>query len=232
VSRFSPRSTSRPAFLLVPAILLFAASSLSAQAAGTQIVARKYTEARGAAVTTVEYRISRDGQSILLSSVGADSTDEIRWAPGSGTTDWRLSDSKIGADLRAQRSGEVIHVTGTLKNRPVDRQVKVDGAPWYQVFGPLMDELLPAGASQREFWVLDPADLAAHKMQVRRAGMERVAVRGTTVDAAKIHFSPAGALAAFWGADFWYRQGDGLWVTSRLPEHGSVTVSTVEELTP
>jgi len=216
----------------VPALLLLAASSLSAQAAGTQPAARKYTEARGAALTTVEYRISRDGQSILLSSIGADSTDEIRWTPGSGTTDWRFSDSKTGDDLRAQRSGNVIHVTGTLKNRAVDRQVKVDGAPWYQVFGPLMDELLPADTSQKEFWVLDPADLAAHKMQVRRAGTERVTVRGTTVEAAKIHFSPAGALAAFWGADFWYRQSDGLWVTSRLPEHGSTTVSTVEELTP
>jgi hypothetical protein len=216
----------------VPAILFLAASSLWAQAAGTQTVARKYTEARGAVVTAVEYRISRDGQSILLSTLGGDSTDEIRWTPGSGTAEWRLSDSKAGNDLRAQRSGDVIHVTGTLKNRPVDRQVKVDGAPWYQVFGPLMEELLPAGSAQREFWVLDPADLASHKMQVRRAGAERITVRGTTVDAVKIHFSPAGALAAFWGADFWYRQSDGLWVTSRLPEHGSVTVSTVEELTP
>lgn len=238
MSKFSLRCTSSRAFfpvpvtLLAPVLLLLAASSLSAQAAGMQTVTRKYTEARGAAVTTVEYRVSRDGQSILLSSIGVDSTDEIRWTPGSGTTDWRLSDSKSGDELRAKRSGDVIHVTGTLKNRPVDRQVRVDSAPWYQVFGPLMEELLPAGISQREFWVLDPADLAPHKMQVRRAGTERVAVRGTTVDAARIHFSPAGALAAFWGADFWYRQGDGLWVTSRLPEHGSVTVSTVEELTP
>jgi hypothetical protein len=224
-------------FPLAFALLALAASGLSAQAAGTQAagtqtVVRKYAEARGAVVTTVEYRIFRDGQSILLSSIGVDSADEIRWTPGSGTTDWHLSDSKTGDDLRAQRSGNMIHVTGTLKNRPVDRQVKVDGAPWYQDFGPLMEELLPAGSSQKEFWVLDPADLAAHKMQVRRTGTERVTVRGTAVDAAKIHFSPAGALAPFWGADFWYRQGDGLWVTSRLPEHNSVTVSTVEELTP
>ena len=214
------------------ALLFLAASSLSAQIAGTQTLARKYTEARGAVVTTVEYRISRDGQSILLSTLGGDSTDEIRWTAGSGTMDWHLKDSKTGDDLRARRSGDIIHVTGTLKSRPVDRQVKVDGAPWYQVFGPLMEELLPASSAQREFWVLDPADLAPHKMQVRRAGTERVMVRGTAVDAAKVHFSPAGALAAFWGADFWYRQADGLWVTSRLPEHGSVTVSTVEELTP
>ena len=230
MSRSSPRYISKPVSTVFPlafALLALAAADLSAQA---QI--RRYTEARGAVVTTVEYRITRDGASILLSSVGGDSTDEIRWAPRSGTYDWRMKDFRTGDDLHAQRSGDVIHVTGTLKNRPVDRQVKVDGAPWYQIFGPLMEELLPAGSAQREFWVVDPADLAPHKMQVRRAGTERVSVRGTTVDAAKIHFSPAGALAAFWGADFWYRQGDGLWVTSRLPEHGAATVSTVEELSP
>jgi hypothetical protein len=216
-----------PVFLAGLALLPLAASNLWAQTVTTA-----YTETHGSAVTTVEYRTSKDGQATLISSVGADSTEQIRWTPGSGTTEWRLADGKSGDDLRAQRTGDVIQVTGTLKGRAVDRQVKVDGAPWYQIFGPLMQELLPAGSAQKEFWVVDPADLAAHKMQVRRAGSEHISVRGTAVDAARIHFSPAGALAAFWGADFWYRKSDGLWVTSRLPEHGADTVSTVKELTP
>ncbi len=80
--------------------------------------------------------------------------------------------------------------------------------------------------------MLDPADLAAHKMQVRRAGMERITVGGQAVDAEKIHFSPAGALAPFWGADFWYRRSDHLYISSRLPEHGGVTVTTIEGLAP
>lgn len=230
MSGSSPKYISKPTpapFLPILALLILATADLSAQA-----IVRKYTEARGTMITTVEYRISRDGPSILLSSVGSDSTDEIRWTAESGTYDWRMKDAKTGDDLHAQRYGDVIHVTGTLKRRPVDRDVKVDGAPWYQIFGPLMEELLPTGSGQKEFWVVDPVDLAPHKMQVRRAGTERVAVRGASVDAAKIHFSPAGALAAFWGADFWYRLSDGLWVTSRLPEHGAVTVSTVEELSP
>jgi hypothetical protein len=194
--------------------------------------ARRYVEARGPAISTVEYRLSREGPSTLLTSVGPDSTDEIRWIPGSGTVEWRLTEPGTSSDILARRTRDVIRITGVLKNRAVDREVKVDGAPWYQVFGPLMEELLPPGSARREFWVLDPDDLSPHKMQVRRDGKERVTIRGTPVDAVKIHFSPAGALAPFWGADFWYRQSDGLWVTSWLPEHNAVTVSTVEELTP
>jgi hypothetical protein len=235
VSRSSPKSTFEALTGAVAAAFLILPAALFAQASPTAL-SRAYTEARGSALTTVQYRISRDGASFVLASLGPDSTEEIRWTPGTGagtgTTEWRVTEPASGNDFRAVRTGDLIKVTGTQKGKPVERVVKVDGAPWYQIFGPLMDELLPAGSARREFWVVDPADFAPHKMQVKRAGTERLAIRGATVDTAKIHFSPAGALAPFWGADFWYRQSDGLWVTSRLPDHGAVTVSTVEELTP
>ena len=227
VSRSSPRSISNAAVT----ILFVVPAALFAQAP-TEPVSRTYTETRGSAVTTVQYRVSRDGAAIVVSSVDPTSTEEIRWTPGIGTTEWKVTEPAKGNDFQARRTGGLIHVTGTAKGRAVDRQVRVDGAPWYQVFGPIMDELLPAGAAQVEFWVVDPSDFALHRMQVRRAGTERLSIRGTTVDTAKIHFSPAGALAPFWGADFWYRLSDGLWVTSRLPDQGVMTVSTVQELTP
>jgi len=232
VSRSTRKSISEA--LTVPVLLLTAAllpGALSAQAV-SPAVDRVYIETHGASVSTVEYRQSRDGQSIVLDSAATGSSEEIRWTPDVGTTEWKVKDPAAGNDFQAVRTADIIHATGVLKGKPVDRQVKVDRSPWYQIFGPLLQELLPTGFAQREFWVVDPSDLAPHKMQVRRAGTERVTVRGTALDAAKFHFSPAGALAPFWGADFWYRQSDGLWVTSRLPENGGVTVSTVKELVP
>lgn len=231
MSRSSPKCISRAAavlLLLIPGVLFAQAGTAPGAAAAT----RAYAEARGSALTTVQYRVSRDGQSIVVESLGSGSTEQIKWTPGAGTTQWKVTEAASGNDFFAERTGNIIRVSGTQKGKTVDRQVKVDGAPWYQIFGPLMEELLPAGSAQREFWVVDPSDFAPHKMQVKRAGSERLTIRGTAVDTAKIHFSPAGALAAFWGADFWYRKTDGLWVTSRLPDHGAVTVSTVEELGP
>ena len=93
-----------------------------------------------------------------------------------------MADPAVGSDLHGRQAGDVIHVTGTLKGKAVERDVRVDSAPWYQVFGPLLDELLPEGAAQQEFWVVDPGDLAPHKMQVKRAGPERVTIKGIAVD--------------------------------------------------
>lgn len=92
-----------------------------------------------------------------------------------------------------------------------------------------MNDLLPPGMAEREFWVIDSEDFTPHKMLVLRAGAEILPFRGSRIETEKIHFSPAGALAPFWGADFWYRQRDAVWLYSRLPENGGVTVDELEE---
>ena len=91
---------------------------------------RHYTETHGQQSTSVEYRVSRVGANDTeVSSLGGASTDTIRWRPGVGTYDWQLTDPTAGIALHAVRNGDVIHVTGTLKKRPVDRDVKVDRRP-------------------------------------------------------------------------------------------------------
>jgi hypothetical protein len=196
---------------------------------GAQESTRRYTETHGQKVITIEYRVTRAAEEVTASSTGGDTTELVSWHEGAGTIDWQMTDPAAGSVFHGRRNGDVIHVTGTLKNRKVDRDVRVDKAPWYQVFGPLLDELLPAGVDQKEFWVVDPGDLAPHKMQVKRAGAERIMIKGTAIDAVRVHFSPAGALAPFWGADFWYRQSDEMYVSSRLPENGGVTLTTIED---
>jgi hypothetical protein len=192
-------------------------------------VSRRYTETHGKEVATVEYRISFDAGDAAVSSTESDEVDSITWRSGIGTSDWQMTDSKAGSALHGERTGDRIHVTGTLKGKKIERDVKIDPAPWYQIFGPLLQYLLPDGSSQKDFWVVNPDDLSAHKMQVRRAGTERITISGVTLDVFRIHFSPAGALSPFWGADYWYRQSDGAYVSSRLPENGGVTVTAIED---
>jgi len=205
-------------------LVFFSASALHAEE-----VSRRYTETHGKDVAAVEYRISIEAGDATVSSTESDKVDSISWRSGIGTYDWQMTDPKAGSALHGERTGDVIHVTGTLKGKPIERNVKIDPAPWYQIFGPLLEELLPAGAPQKEFWVVNPDDLSAHKMQARRAGTEKIAIRDVTLDTFKIHFSPAGALSPFWGADFWYRQSDAVYVSSRLPENGGITVTMIED---
>jgi hypothetical protein len=188
----------------------------------------RYRATHGERSYPLEYRIKEAAGSVELTATGDGTTDTIRWRGDTGTLAWRETTPADGTDISGERAGNTVKLSGTLKGRQVSRELRVDAAPWYQVFGPLMAELLPAGSQQREFWVMNPEDFSAHKMQARRAGTERITAGGAAVDAEKIHVSPAGALAPFWGADFWFRPSDGTYIYSRLPEHGALTVATIE----
>jgi hypothetical protein len=210
------------AALLSLCILAYPCSLLPAD----QIV-QKYMETHGATSAEMEYGVDTSPQGIRVTSVGGGSSEEMLWVPGTGAVSWRQTEPRAGTDLRAERARDTVRFSGTVKGKTVSRDVKIDSEPWYQIFGPIITELLPAGRQQRDFWVMNPDDLAPHKMMVRRAGADRITLAGVPTDTVKIHFSPAGGLAPFWGADFWYRPRDLTWLYSRLPENGALTVTTI-----
>jgi hypothetical protein len=187
----------------------------------------RYTQTRGAGSSTVDVEVTRSTEGIKVKSEGAGRSEESLWVPGRGIISWQLSDPAAASDLRAERTGNMIRVTGRLKGRDVTRELRVDTAPWYQIFGPGIADLLSPESGRMEFWVLNPDDLSTHKMLARQAGTERREIAGAQVETFKIHFSPAGALAPFWGADFWYRPSDSAWLFSRMPENGGSTTTTI-----
>ena len=195
----------------------------------SQQVTVKYLETHGAKSAVMEYGVAQTAQGIRVTSIGGGSAEEMLWVPGTGAVAWRQTDGSAGTDLRGERTGGVILFSGTLKGKSVSREVKVDGEPWYQIFGPIITELLAQEKQQRDFWVVNPDDLAPHKMMARRAGAEQITLAGVLTPAVKIHISPAGALAPFWGADFWYRPQDSAWLYSKLPENGGLTVTTIAD---
>jgi hypothetical protein len=187
----------------------------------------RYVEKHGSRSIAVACTVTRAADSVTVATTSEAVADEIRWERGKGTVAWTTKDAGGRTNLSARRSGDTITVRGTLDGRQVQRELRVGGAPWYQIFGPAIIDLLPPGTAAQEFWVVNPDDLAVHKMLVRRAGTERIEVNGLTSLAERIHFSPAGALAPFWGADFWYRVSDGAWIYSKLPEDGGITVTAI-----
>ena len=188
---------------------------------------RRYVETHGDRTQIVRYGVVRTADGFSVSSVSPQSTEIGQWVTGTGLVAWEQKDPGKKNDLDARRTGDLITITGLLAGVAVNRTVRIDGAPWYQIFGPAIGDLL-RGQDRQEFWVVNPDDLAPHKMQVRKGGVENISVSGQSLSAQKVHFSPAGALAPFWGADFWYRTKDLAWVYSRLPEDGGLTVTALE----
>ena len=207
--------------------LVLAAAALCAVPLSAEEGVLHYVQTHGAASSTMEVEVSHGPDGITVKSVAGGRSEESIWVPGRGTVSWQLTDPALALDLRAERTADVIRVAGRLKGREVTRELRVDAAPWYQIFGPGIADLLSPDGGRMEFWVLNPDDLATHKMLARKAGTERREIAGVLVDTFKIHFSPAGALAPFWGADFWYRPSDNAWLFSRLPENGGLTTTTI-----
>ncbi len=188
-----------------------------------------YLETHGPRSAVIPYGVARSADALTITSTGGGAEERMVWKPGVGGIEWARTEPGSATALRGRRTGNAIAFTGTLKGKEVARTVTVDAEPWYQIFGPAIADLLPAERQQRDFWVVNPDDLVAHKMMVRRAGAERITIGGASFETYRIHFSPAGALAAFWGADFWYRPSDSTWMYSRLPENGGLTVTTLAD---
>jgi hypothetical protein len=205
---------------------------LAAGGASADTRAHRYTETHGSSTQPIDYSVEPEGDGFKVTAIDTDSTNLVHWSPTAGTVTWHWKDTVRNTELDAERIGDTIRVRGTIAGHAVSREVKVDAAPWYQIFGPVPEQLLPGLQGQREFWVLNTDDAVGHKMQVRRAGTERITLNGSGVDAMKLHFSPAGALSPFWGADYWFRASDSLYIYSRLPENGGLTVTTIVEPVP
>jgi hypothetical protein len=188
----------------------------------------RYSETHGSKSSVSEYRIRQTADAVEIAATDGGFAERARWTAQAGTVFWQQSNPGAGTDFTAERAGDTVRVSGTFKGKKVAKEIRIDPAPWYQIFGPLLSELLPPESAQREFWVVNSQDWSVHKMTVRRVGVERIPIKGVATEALKVHFSPAGALAPFWGADFWYRPSDMTWLFSKLPENGGLTVATLE----
>ena len=176
---------------------------------------------------TVEFEVSRGAEGIKVASEGGGRSEESLWVPGRGIISWRLTDPAAGSDLRAERTGDIVRVTGRLKGREITRELKIDTAPWYQIWGP--GHRGSALLRHRADGILgSQSRRPCNAQDARPAGrLGTPGNRRAQVDTFKIHFSPAGALAPFWGADFWYRPSDSAYLFSRLPENGGLTITSI-----
>jgi hypothetical protein len=187
-----------------------------------------YLEHRGSTTYVIEYRFTPHPDGIEISAEGDNRIDTIRWLNGTGVVFWYSRSKRAERDVKAERSGDSIKLEGTLKGKSVQKTFRLDSAPWFQILGTNIAELLPQGKESKEFWIINPTDLEAHKMEAKRTMGQEIEVGGKKIETFKVHFDAAGPLSAFWGTDFWYRNSDSVFVYSRLPELEGTTITELE----
>ena len=160
------------------------------------------------------------------------------FAPQIGTKQWALRDDKSNHDFVAKRDGELIHISGTFRGEPIDKEVDIDESVWFNKLDHGLSAFAVSDQEEISFWVLKLlSDLDPIKMIAEKEGTERITVDGTSYEAVKVklvidHF----ILSKMWSARCWYRTSDGLFLryegANGRPGTPVTTINLKKEITP
>lgn len=133
-----------------------------------------------------------------------------------GTTrSWRYV-NQPGTDVRVKRSGNHLQFSGQFQGQPIEKQIRIDNRPWYQPLSYSLHCLERRKQDNASFWTIRPDNLDVLTLQAHREGSARLPeADGGEVLANKVVVRLEGMMSAFWSAEYWFRQGDDLFVRYR-----------------
>lgn len=207
-SLLSDRSPLRALVPLCLALLLMAAT-------GSQSPVLRYREQTGDDQFTFTWQTNQEDDGItVIQHQGDEFFSSLNTAEGE-TQRWHYV-RPPDTDVRAERDGDCLRFTGRFAGKPIDRLQIIDGRPWLQPLSFSLRQLVADDQPATHFWTVRPDTLEVLAMQAEKAGSEPVvADSGTTHRANKVVIRPDGPLAAFWQAEYWFRDGDNMFLQYR-----------------
>jgi hypothetical protein len=142
----------------------------------------------------------------------------FRTAADLSTLGWTFSDPVRRMELAAAIQGEAIVLSGAFQGKKVDKKFAAAGAPWNQLFQVGLGPFALSGRESVQFRSIGtqgPGELKIGKFTVTRKGDETIGLAGQRVAAVHLRISLSGLLSIFWHGDYWYRQGDGRFLSYR-----------------
>jgi hypothetical protein len=130
----------------------------------------------------------------------------------SATRSWKILDVAGNVRILAERRDNRIRVEGSVKGRQVQKEIAIDGAPWFQATSWSLRRFVLSGESEIEFWTLRPDTLKAYKVIAKRQTEEVVQLDKGAVPAVRIELRLTGMLAPFWKSRYWFRSKDGFFL--------------------
>lgn len=119
-------------------------------------------------------------------------------------------------DVRAERIGDRIHFSGRFRGETIDKNETVDTRPWFQPLSFSLQRMVALNQQTVGFWTIRPDTLEVVAMKAEWSGSEQLpAEKAMTRAADKVVIRLDGLLSALWQAEYWFRQGDHLFVQYR-----------------
>jgi len=146
--------------------------------------------------------------------------------PSGEVLHWQQQDEK-DTFLTADRSANVLSITGKTDGRQISKRFDLDERPWYQFLSFSLQTFLHDNTAHTViFWMLRPDTLAPLLLEATKSGTETISLNSETIRAVKIQIAPHGLMGKIWQAHYWYRLPDFLFVMYRGTHGGFLTPET------
>ena len=192
----------------------------------------RYLEQTGTDSCIFTWRLERERDTATLSVVQRQGSETFlsRNTAAGETLAWQYV-HQPDTDVRAEREGDRIRLSGRFQGKTVDEVHAIDDRPWFQPLSFSLRPLALNGQATAEFWTIRVDTLELVAMRAEAAGREEIhTVRGPRLTAARVVIRPDGLLGRLWRAEYWFRAEDGQFIRYRGTHGPPGTPETVISL--
>lgn len=205
-----PRPDSSPLRSILPVSLLL----LLFTTTGTASQSFRYHEQTGKESFTYLWRAEEEGggKTVAVTHEQGDETFKSINGDDGATRSWhyqKLPDT----DIRAEREGNTIRFSGRFQGKEIDKSESIDSRPWFQPLTYSLQRMVARNQRKAKFWTVRSDNLEMLALQAEKKGSEEIEGEdGATLMADKVVIRLDGFKAHLWASEYWFRQGDSLFV--------------------
>jgi len=170
-----------------------------------------YQETTGKTLKNFQWRQVSSKQREIITVTEEDATFSNYCDRTGNTYAWNF-EKEGNTSIRVTREGNLLKISGIFSGNRIETTETIDNRPWYQPLSFSLRSFLDTSETRTSFWTIRSDTLEVVAMQAKKGDLDEITVAGKKVLARKVTLSRQGILAAFWQANFWFRESDRIFI--------------------
>lgn len=155
--------------------------------------------------TSTQWNVTEKEKKLEIKGISSDKSYSTLVTQLNYTLDsFEQKDPNKGYDLKANREGKVLTVTGLVKKVNQTKQYQIGTTPWVQEFAFGFKDFLSSNNREYKFEILQPQTLDMFDMIATKENIEELRIDSNVYEAQKMKITLQGFRKRFWKAEAWY----------------------------
>lgn len=193
---------------------IFLGSSLAGDSGAVTSGTYTYREQTGEEQVDYTWSLKKREDQVVISSIQPTKQFETVCSPHGETYYWSFI-GENGEKMTASRSGDTLHLLGTVDGKEIRQEIPLDQRPWFQPLSFSLRTLAGSTKTAMEFWAIRPDTYEVVELTAEKKGCKTVEQETWTDDVCEVQVSKSGWMSSLWHASYWFRKSDGLFVEYR-----------------